>query len=178
MTSAFAHLGTIRTAEAGPRAPREFSALGRAVALDPLSADDVMDSAHGVAPDLKRRLGLFEAEAGDPVAKILLAEADRAEAAVATAAAPADPVGLQYMRAHAIVARQVVGAGQAGIAAADDSDIGVEIAGHGIGLNLARELARLHGGELNLVSSDDEWTEFEVRFRPTEQAAANSHRPA
>ena len=31
MTSAFAHLGTIRTAEAGPRAPREFSALGRAV---------------------------------------------------------------------------------------------------------------------------------------------------
>src|SRR5258707_575749 len=31
MTSAFARLGTIRTAEAGPRAPREFSALGRAV---------------------------------------------------------------------------------------------------------------------------------------------------
>jgi len=31
MTSAFAHLGTIRTAEAGPRAPREFAALGRAV---------------------------------------------------------------------------------------------------------------------------------------------------
>ena len=31
MTSAFAHLGTIRTAEAGPRAPREFSAFGRAV---------------------------------------------------------------------------------------------------------------------------------------------------
>ena len=30
MASAFAHLGTIRTAEAGPRAPREFSALGRA----------------------------------------------------------------------------------------------------------------------------------------------------
>jgi len=31
MTSAFAHLGTIRTAEAGDRAPREFGALGRAV---------------------------------------------------------------------------------------------------------------------------------------------------
>jgi thiol-disulfide isomerase/thioredoxin len=31
MTSAFAHLGTIRTVEAGDRAPREFSALGRAV---------------------------------------------------------------------------------------------------------------------------------------------------
>jgi thiol-disulfide isomerase/thioredoxin len=30
MTSAFAHLGTIRTAEAGPAAPREFSAIGRA----------------------------------------------------------------------------------------------------------------------------------------------------
>jgi len=31
MTSAFADLGTIRTVEAGDRAPREFAALGRAV---------------------------------------------------------------------------------------------------------------------------------------------------
>jgi signal transduction histidine kinase len=36
--------------------------------------------------------------------------------------------------------------------------------GHGIGLNLARELARLHGGELRLVYSENDWTEFEVRF--------------
>ena len=36
--------------------------------------------------------------------------------------------------------------------------------GHGIGLNLARELARVHGGELRLVRSQDDWTEFEVRF--------------
>jgi hypothetical protein len=33
---------------------------------------------------------------------------------------------------HAVVARQVIGAGQAGVAAADDRDIGVEIAGHRI----------------------------------------------
>jgi len=36
--------------------------------------------------------------------------------------------------------------------------------GHGIGLNLARELTRLHGGELRLVLSEKDWTEFEVRF--------------
>jgi signal transduction histidine kinase len=38
--------------------------------------------------------------------------------------------------------------------------------GHGIGLNLARELARLHGGDLRLLRSENDWTEFEVRFSP------------
>lgn len=38
------------------------------------------------------------------------------------------------------------------------------VSGHGIGLNLARELARLHGGDLCLVRSENDWTEFEVRF--------------
>ena len=36
--------------------------------------------------------------------------------------------------------------------------------GHGLGLDLARELARLHGGELRLVRSISGWTEFEVTF--------------
>jgi len=39
------------------------------------------------------------------------------------------------------------------------------VSGHGLGLNLARELARLHGGSLRLVRSEDDWTEFEVVFR-------------
>jgi signal transduction histidine kinase len=39
------------------------------------------------------------------------------------------------------------------------------VSGHGLGLNLARELARLHGGDLRLVRSDNDSTEFEVRLR-------------
>src|SRR5690606_13685185 len=43
--------------------------------------------------------------------------------------------------------------------------IGENVPGYGLGLNLARELARLHGGDLKLVRSDTNGTEFEVRFR-------------
>jgi signal transduction histidine kinase len=45
--------------------------------------------------------------------------------------------------------------------------------GHGIGLNLAHELTRLHGGELRLVRSENDWTEFEVRFFAADGVNAN-----
>jgi signal transduction histidine kinase len=50
---------------------------------------------------------------------------------------------------------------------------GAKVAGHGLGLNLARELVRLHGGELRLVASNEKWTEFEVRFRLAQEPARN-----
>ena len=49
---------------------------------------------------------------------------------------------------------------------------GSSVPGHGLGLNLARELARLHGGYLRLARSDEAWTEFEVRFRRAAPAPA------
>jgi signal transduction histidine kinase len=49
--------------------------------------------------------------------------------------------------------------------------IGENVPGHGLGLNLARELARLHGGDLRLARSDHDWTEFEVRFRRVAQSS-------
>ncbi|HEY1109836.1 MAG TPA: HAMP domain-containing sensor histidine kinase, partial [Opitutaceae bacterium] len=39
------------------------------------------------------------------------------------------------------------------------------IPGYGLGLNLARELTRLHQGDLRLVRSDEASTKFEVSFR-------------
>jgi signal transduction histidine kinase len=49
--------------------------------------------------------------------------------------------------------------------------VGENVPGNGIGLNLARELARLHGGDLLLARSDGDWTVFEVRFRLAAVAA-------
>jgi signal transduction histidine kinase len=48
--------------------------------------------------------------------------------------------------------------------------MGENVPGYGLGLNLARELARLHQGDLRLVRSDADWTEFEVRFRLAQPA--------
>lgn len=54
---------------------------------------------------------------------------------------------------------------------------GENVPGHGLGLNLARELAHLHGGALRLVRSDADWTEFEVRFRLATPAPIAAHAP-
>ena len=37
-----------------------------------------------------------------------------------------------------------------------------ETAGHGLGLSIAREIARAHGGNVTLLQSDSHWTEFSI----------------
>jgi signal transduction histidine kinase len=41
---------------------------------------------------------------------------------------------------------------------------GERVPGHGLGLSTSRELARAHGGEVELVRSDDSWTEMRLRL--------------
>ncbi|MGI8890062.1 MAG: ATP-binding protein [Chthoniobacterales bacterium] len=41
-----------------------------------------------------------------------------------------------------------------------DSSQGNETPGHGLGLSIAREIARAHGGDIQMVCSDSQWTEF------------------
>jgi signal transduction histidine kinase len=48
------------------------------------------------------------------------------------------------------------------------------VSGHGLGLSLARDLAQLHGGYLRLVRSENDWTEFEVRFRLMESKSSRA----
>lgn len=51
---------------------------------------------------------------------------------------------------------------------------GENVPGYGLGLNMARELARLHGGELRLVNSNEDWTEFELLLKSASLDAGRS----
>ena len=44
------------------------------------------------------------------------------------------------------------------------STVGENVRGYGLGLNIARELVRAHGGELRLSAAEEGWTEFEFRL--------------
>jgi signal transduction histidine kinase len=47
--------------------------------------------------------------------------------------------------------------------------VGENVRGHGLGLNIARELVRAHGGDLRLVRADEGWIEFEFRLPEAER---------
>jgi signal transduction histidine kinase len=49
--------------------------------------------------------------------------------------------------------------------------------GHGLGLSIARELARAHQGDLSLSRSADDWTEFclHLKKRPNDHTASNGN---
>ena len=47
------------------------------------------------------------------------------------------------------------------------------ISGHGLGLSIASELTKAHGGKLELTRSDSEWTEFRLRL-PGAAAASSA----
>ena len=50
--------------------------------------------------------------------------------------------------------------------------------GNGLGLSLSRELARAHGGELTLLKSENDWTEFLLVLPRVEDHPSPSHRAA
>ena len=53
--------------------------------------------------------------------------------------------------------------------------VGENVSGHGLGLNLASELAVLHGGKLRFVRSRNDWTEFEVTLRTASPQLDGAH---
>ena len=86
------------------------------------------------------------------------------------------PGGLIRVTAHREAGKVVLAIGNTGHSISRDaqehiferfhhSSTGSDVSSHGLGLNLARNLARLHGGGLRLVGSETDWTEFEARFR-------------
>jgi signal transduction histidine kinase len=52
--------------------------------------------------------------------------------------------------------------------------MGENIKGHGLGLNIGRELARAHGGDLILVRSEEGWTEFMLRLPASVESLKSS----
>ncbi len=102
-------------------------AFRRAVDVDALAIENAPDRAHRFAALFEDTPGGIETPAPCPAVEILLADADRAKAAIAPAAAPTHAIGLQHMGANAVLARQMIGGREAGIPAADDGDIDIHV---------------------------------------------------
>lgn len=55
---------------------------------------------------------------------------------------------------------------------------GENVAGYGLGLNLAAKLADLHGGQLKLVLSEEDWTEFDLILQSAPEPDLETEDPA
>ena len=110
------------------RAGGQVQVAGLPVAIDAVAADALLQQPHAVHRHVPGAARVLAAElALDRLLAVAAVAHDRL-AAIAPGSAPARIGALQHHRLDAVFLGQMIGCGESGIAAADDRDIGLDIA--------------------------------------------------